>query len=149
MKIKLRKLKHEATEQIDYKKMETAMRNALIEAAKESAKQYSLSREWMKLILFPIFRGMAIIVGILALGCFFLGARTVLAACGVSLNFLSLFTGIGVLFAGFLLSALSIVSWVCAKEIDEETDRQYVAVMFSNMVAFVALIVAVIALVKG
>lgn len=148
MKIKLRKLKHKAPEQIDYKQMETAIRNAVLEATKENAKQYSLSREWMKLILFPVFRGMAILVGVLALGCFVLGGKIVLSACGVPINFLSIFTGMGVLFSGLLLSALSIVSWVCAKEIDEEMDRQYVAAMFSNMVAFVALILAVIALIR-
>ena len=35
------------------------------------------------------------------------------------------------------------------KEIDQEKDRQYVAAMFSNIVALVALVVSLIALVKG
>ena len=55
----------------------------------------------------------------------------------------------------FLLGIMAIVAlysvllWKSAKEVEEETDRNYVISMFSGVVSFVALIVALVALVKG
>lgn len=43
----------------------------------------------------------------------------------------------------------SILLWKSAKEVEAETDRNYVISMFSGVVSFAALIVALVALVKG
>ena len=43
----------------------------------------------------------------------------------------------------------SILLWKSAKEVEAETDRNYIVSMFSGVVSFAALIVALVALVKG
>ena len=43
----------------------------------------------------------------------------------------------------------SILLWKSAKEVEAETDRNYIISMFSGVVSFAALIVALVALVKG
>lgn len=48
-----------------------------------------------------------------------------------------------------IVALYSVLLWKAAKEIEEETDRNYVVSMFSGVVSFAALIVALVALVKG
>jgi hypothetical protein len=58
-------------------------------------------------------------------------------------------TGFLVFCTGLFLISISLATIFTAKEIDKETDRNYVASMFSNVVALVALVVSLVALVKG
>ena len=48
-----------------------------------------------------------------------------------------------------MVAMYSILLWKSAKEVEAETDRNYVISMFSGVVSFAALIVALVALVKG
>ena len=48
-----------------------------------------------------------------------------------------------------LVALYSILLWKSAKEVEAETDRNYIVSMFSGVVSFAALIVAFVALVKG
>ena len=48
-----------------------------------------------------------------------------------------------------IIGLYSILLWKSAKEVEAETDRNYVISMFSGVVSFAALIVALVALVKG
>ena len=43
----------------------------------------------------------------------------------------------------------SLVLWRAAKEVNTEKDRNYIIALFSGVVSFAALIVALVALVKG
>ena len=47
-----------------------------------------------------------------------------------------------------MVALYSVLLWKAAKEIEKETDRNYVVSMFSGVVSFAALIVALVALVK-
>ena len=49
----------------------------------------------------------------------------------------------------FVIALYSILLWKAAKEVEAETDRNYVISMFSGVVSFAALIVALVALIKG
>ena len=48
-----------------------------------------------------------------------------------------------------IVALYSILLWKSAKEVEAETDRNYIVSMFSGVVSFAALIVALVALVKG
>ncbi|MBO5041209.1 MAG: hypothetical protein J6D09_08970 [Clostridia bacterium] len=49
----------------------------------------------------------------------------------------------------FLIASFSHLLWKAAKEIEKEKDKNYVMSVFSGVVGFVALVVALIALFKG
>ena len=139
--------------EIDYDKLA----DAIVKANEKQANQYSVSREWMKFIIYPVFKGTTIVTAILAVCCIVYGGismcsslkdLTVLHAnpMGCITNF-----AIGGLFfcIGLFISSVSFATAMTAKEIDKEKDRNYVAAMFSNVVALVALIISLVALVKG
>lgn len=65
-------------------------------------------------------------------------------SCATSVITLLFLLGIVVIVALY-----SILLWKSAKEIEAETDRNYVISMFSGVVSFAALVVALIALIKG
>ena len=130
--------------EIDYDKLA----DAIVKANSIQQKAYSPSREWMKYILIPIFWSIAIISGILAIAMFVLLCKRIPSIFeNVAL------TGIIAFLFEFLITfftaAFCTFSIVAAKELDKETDRTYVASMFSNIVAIAALIVALVALLKG
>ena len=130
--------------EFDYDKLA----EAIVKAAAKQQEQYSPSREWMKYILIPIFWGVAILSGILAVAMF-------ISLCQ---NITSVFESgtlaeiVAFLFEfliSFFTAGFCVFSIITAKEIDKENDRSYVASMFSNIVAIAALIVALVALLKG
>ena len=128
---------------IDYDKLAEAM----VKANAKQQEMYSTSREWMKYILIPIFWGIAIISGILAIGLFVSLCKqmTTLGNGTIAEDLIILFE----FFITFFAIGFCTLSIVAAKEIEKENDRTYVASMFSNIVATAALIVAIIALLKG
>lgn len=132
--------------EIDYDKLA----DAIVKANEKQANQYSISREWMKFVIFPIFFGSAVISGFLGIG-FGIYAITTLGESMSSsvMNPEQFFTG----FISFLLClyliGICLFTFFTGREIDKEADKQYVATMFSNVVALVALVVSLVALVKG
>lgn len=130
--------------EIDYDKLA----EAIVKANTKQQETYSPSREWMKYILTPIFWGVSAISGVLAIVMFvsLLQNITDVFENGTLTNVVVfLFKFLTTFFtAGFC--AFSIVA---AKEIDKENDRTYIASVFSNIVAIVALIVSLVALLKG
>lgn len=131
--------------EIDYDKLAEAI--SRVQNRQED--KYSGTREWMKFILSPIFWTLALISAVLAITFLIYGACTLTGMFSAGLDWVAAITGAIEFFIGLFLVAVCAFSWVSAKEIDEEKDRQYVASMFSNIVALVALIVSLIALVKG
>ena len=130
--------------EMDYDKLA----EAIVKANTKQLEKYSPSREWMKYILIPFFRILAIASGLLAIAMF-------VSLCK---NITSIFesgtlTEITAFLFEFLITFFTagfcVFSLVTAKEIDKENDRTYIASMFSNIVAIAALVVALVALVKG
>lgn len=128
---------------IDYEKLGEAVAKAIVrEEAKENEK-YSLPREWMKFILYPIM--IAIGLGMACLCVFsFYKAIGLIPFFGTSL--IGSLQFIGLFALGLFSIALCITTFWTSKEIEAENDRQFVATMFSNITALVALIVAIVAL---
>lgn len=139
--------------EIDYDKLA----DAIVKANEKQSQQHSFSREWMKFIIYPVFKGTTIVTAIVAVCCILYG---VVSMC-TSLNDITVLQidpwgsfinfAIGGFFfcVGLFVSSVSFATAMTAKEIDKENDRNYVATMFSNVVALVALIVSLVALVKG
>lgn len=130
--------------EIDYDKLA----EAIVKANTKQQEQYSPSREWMKYILIPIFWGVAILSGILAIAMFvslFQNTTAIFKTATITDDIAFLFEFL----ITFFTAGFCVFSIVTAKEIDKENDRTYVASMFSNIVAIAALVVALVALVKG
>lgn len=60
----------------------------------------------------------------------------------------NVFSIITVLAMMFSIALFSLILWKAAKEIEDEKDRYYLVALFSGIVSFIALIVAIIALYK-
>ena len=134
--------------EIDYDKLA----DAIVKANEKQGQQYSASREWMKFLIYPVFWGVAIITGLLAIGFFIYGAvsiKEILDTAIRNVDWKQLATSILLIGVSFFLAAVCVATGITAKEINEESDREYVATMFSNMVALVALVISLIALAKG
>ena len=146
-KIKKIRVQQKIVAEIDYDRLA----EAIVKSNEKQSQKYSVSREWMKFIIYPVFWGVAIITGMLAVAFFAYGAREMAFQLNAMQNvdWMQLATSILALTIGFFLIAVSLSTIFTAKEIDKEKDRQYVATMFSNIVALVALVVSMIALVKG
>ena len=124
---------------------------AIVDAQQKVNEKYSVSSEMMKFVIVPV-------LWILAAVCLFIGVvffamlikdASVLPESLKNQEYVQWI----VVFIEFIVSifsiALAFFSGLSAKEMDEEKDRQYVASVFSNIIALVALVVALIALVKG
>jgi len=133
--------------EIDYDKLA----DAIVKASEKQTQQHSVSREWMKYIMHFVFWGLAIISGILAIICFVYSGGIIIniesSSTPTDLN--KLFIAFLVLIIGLFLLSVCFFTIFSAKEINTETDRNYIASLFSNVVALVALIVSLVALVKG
>ncbi|MBR3918130.1 MAG: hypothetical protein IKJ59_05280 [Clostridia bacterium] len=131
--------------EIDYDKLA----ESIVKASKIEDEKRSLSREWMKFVITPIFWLFTVISGLFAIG-FFVEIFQIIKTLKGNISEWEQWITIAV---GFILSLFFVV--VCiftiatAREIEKENNKQYVAAMFSNIVALVALIVALIALFKG
>lgn len=129
---------------IDYDKLA----EAIVRANTKQQTAYSPSREWMKYILIPIFWGLALLSGLLGVGMFVTVCQNI-----TSVFDNGIWSGISTLIIEFVITLFTIgfcvFSIVSAREIDKENDRGYIASMFSNVVAIAALIVALVALIKG
>lgn len=132
--------------EIDYDKLA----EAITKANKVDANAHSISAEWMKFIITPVFWGVAIASGLLAMALLIYSFREMPGQYSAAQTYWQQFSvSIFTFGLGLFLASVSIFTVFAAREIDRETDRQYVASMFSNIVALVALAVSLIALVKG
>ena len=136
-------------ESIDYDKLA----EAIVKANEKQNKKYSMSREWMKFIIYPVFWGVAVIAGILAIAFLIYGGKTIFGLATIStlaeFDLSKIVAGPVSFCVGLFLISICLSTIFTAKEIDKETDRQYVAAMFSNIVTLIALVVSLVALVKG
>ena len=131
-------------EPIDYEKLG----ETIVKAHEKQSQKYSVSREWMKVIICPVLWGVGILAGILAIAfkTFYEATGTgSLAQFDLSKAVIAIIEFSMCLF----LVAICMFTIATAREIDKEKDRQYIAAMFSNIAALVALVVSLVALVKG
>lgn len=128
---------------IDYDKIA----EAIVKAHEKQNQKYSISREWMKFIITPVFWGIAAISGLFSVAFLIYGVRTFESALN-NTDWSQSVSGFVSLCASFFMISICLSSFFAAKEIDKETDKQYVATIFSNIVALVALVVALISLVR-
>ena len=131
--------------EIDYDKLA----EAIVKAQQKANEQYSVSREMMKFVITPVFWILTFVTGFISVA--FWGV--LITSANDMLNDENWLAGaitlLIVFFIAFFSLALTFFLGATAKEIDNENDRNYISSMFSNVVAIVALIVALIALVKG
>lgn len=136
-------------EPIDYEKLG----ETIVKAHEKQSQKYSVSREWMKVIICPVLWGVGILAGILAIAFFIYCCKTFYEATGTgSLAQFDLSKAVIAIIEFSMclfLVAICMFTIATAKEIDKEKDRQYIAAMFSNIAALVALVVSLVALVKG
>lgn len=130
--------------EIDYDKLA----EAIVKAQQKANEQYSVSREMMKFVITPVFWILTFVTGFISVA--FWGV--LITSANDMLNDENWLAGaitlLIVFFIAFFSLALTFFLGATAKEIDNEKDRNYISSMFSNVVAIVALIVALIALVK-
>ena len=132
--------------EIDYDKLA----EAIVKANEKQANQYSMSREWMKFIIYPVFFGTSVMSAILSLSFGIYSVKALLDAMSGNAMDLQLFIkGLVSFMICLYLISICLSTYFTGKEIDKEDDKQYVATMFSNVVALVALVVSLVALVKG
>lgn len=126
------------------------IKDAVIEAQEEINKKddsFKYSREFFKIVIFPT---LCILSGIGALG-FICSIAYIVEVCK-EFNFTALdsyMKFIITLAIGILSLLFAIFSGLTAKEVDQGNDMKTLSSIFSNMVSFVALIVAIIALLMG
>ena len=136
----------EVNVEIDYDKLA----EAIVKANEKQANQYSMSREWMKFIIYPVFFGTSVMSAILSLSFGIYSVKALLDAMSGNAMDLQLFIkGLVSFMICLYLISICLSTYFTGKEIDKEDDKQYVATMFSNVVALVALVVSLVALVKG
>lgn len=126
------------------------IKDAVIEAQEEINKKedsFKHSREFLKVIIFPTLCILTV-VGLIGFIC---SVAYIVEVCKMfSFTELDSYMKLIVTIAIGILSLLfAIFSGLTAKEVNKGNDMGTLSSIFSNMVSFVALIVAIIALMKG
>lgn len=122
---------------------------AIVKAQQKANEKFSVSREMMKFVIFPVLWILAFVSGVISIAFWcilFTSAKELLNDNGWLFGGLTLLI---IFFIALFTLILTVFLALTAKEIDKENDRNYISSMFSNVVAIVALVVALIALVKG
>ena len=115
-------------------------------------KKYTNDRMTMGLMAIPLelsFRVLAVI-GWLAFGCMVVGVKQIITMFSIQEQCLAQIVVIAFsIGAAVLLFLLSLLLWGAANEMGRTNDKNFVAAIFSSLVGFVALILALIALERG
>ena len=138
---------NEVNIEIDYDKLAAA----IVAAQEKQTSQYSVTREWMKTLVVPVFWGIAIITGLFGIAFVWQGGRTFVEALQQSATgwlMEACVGGTGFIVCLFLVT-VAILTGASAKEVDKEKDKNFVVAVFSGIVSLVALVVSCIALILG
>ena len=137
--------------EIDYDKLAEAIVEAQENAAAtaKNKKRYTLGTFAMPLIM--AFYGLSILGWIFVLATPFAVCQlwNTFSWSSVTESISSIIVLLFMLIIVVTVALYSILLWKSAKEVEAETDRNYVISMFSGVVSFAALIVALVALLKG
>lgn len=133
---------------IDYEKLADCMAKAIAAENDKRINAYSITREWMKFIIAPVFWVMSVLMAILSVGFFVTSVSALNAWMDSSVDMLEKgIEGIVSFMFALICGAFAIFAFAAGREIDKERDRQFVVAVFSGMVSLAALIVALAALV--
>ena len=127
--------------EIDYDRLANAIAKAVVQEERKEREEYSMSREWMKFIMYPVFFTVVVIMGCLA-AFSFLKAFILAPDWNNSIVLIAAYIMLGLISLTLCLSTF----WA-NKDLEKEKDKQYIASMFSNITSLVALIVAFVALI--
>lgn len=134
-------------EPIDYEKLA----EAIVAAQEKQTGQYSVTREWMKTLVVPVFWGIAIITGLFGIAFVWQGGKVFVGALRQSATgwLMEACVGGAGFIVGLFLVTVAILTGASAKEVDKEKDKNFVVAVFSGIVSLVALVVSLIALIQG
>lgn len=137
--------------EIDYDKLAESIVKAQGKAEKTARKQNSYTLGTFATPLILAFYGMSIfgwiLVAAIPVGIYNTWDTLKWDSFGAGLT--SVITLLFLLGIVAIVALYSILLWKSAKEVEAETDRNYIVSMFSGVVSFAALIVAFVALIKG
>lgn len=131
--------------EIDYDKLA----EAIVKATDAENNKYSFSREWMKFVITPMFGILSLVSGITSIGFFLEMIVNIVALSKNYLDSIRWITIISSFTLSIFLFGICIMSIASIQEIKKENNKQYIATIFSNITALVALIVALVSLFKG
>ena len=134
-------------EAIDYDKLA----EAIVAAQEKQTAQYSVTREWMKILVVPVFWLIAILTGLLGVAFMWQGGKTFAYALQQSTTgwlMDACMGGTGFIIGVFFV-AVAMLTGASAKEVDKEKDKNFVVAVFSGIVSLVALVVSFIAWIQG
>ena len=138
--------------EIDYKKLAQAIVDAQNDAEKQQTERKSFVSKsfafWISLFFrFVSIFGIAVcIIGFIAIIQYAINPAVWTKANNIVGNVFALGI-VGLFLVAF--GAYCIVMWRAAKEIEQEKDKNFIVAVFSGIVSFAALIVALVALFKG
>lgn len=136
-----RKPSQAPTVPLDYERLAKCIAKAIAEENDKRANARSVTREWMKFIIAPIFWIIIISSAILSIA-FFIVTFNALKIINVTTILQSMISFmLALIFLGTALMA-----FFADREFEKEKDKQFVVSVFSGMISLVALIVALIAL---
>ena len=131
-------------EPLDYERLAECIAKAIAEENGKHTNAYSVTREWMKYIISPVFWLISAITLFLCVGCFTYGIS--MLKTGSFTDVLKAFVSFGF---GLIFISVAIPTFLAGKEFGKETDKQFVVSVFSGMVSLVALIISFVVLVMG
>lgn len=132
---------------IDYDKLA----EAIVAAQEKQTAQYSVTREWMKILVVPVFWLIAIITGLFGIAFVWQGGKTLVIALQQSATgwLMEACVGGTGFIVGLFLVTVALLTGASAREVDKEKDKNFVVAVFSGIVSLVALVVSCIALIWG
>ena len=136
--------------EIDYDKLAEAIVKAQKSSESETSKNKKFTSVTFALLISLVFRGIAIIgFALTIIMPIALWESIKIKQEGILGLLFVILMGAFSLACVFVLFILSWILWKSAKEIETEKDRNYIISVFSGIVSFAALIVALVALFKG
>ena len=137
--------------EIDYDKLAEAIVKAQEKSENEANKSKKFTSGMFSMLVFVVLRLIACLGWIIAF-CLLLGSVNLITAMsweGFSVVAENIFQIVYTVAIVALLVLYPLMLWKSAKEIETEKDRNYIISVFSGIVSFAALIVALVALFKG
>ena len=137
--------------EIDYDKLAEAIVKAQEKSENEANRKNKFTSGTFAMIISLAFRGVAILGWLIALvtPIAIINMAKSFVWVGVSAIVGNIFSIAFVIALFVILVLYSFLLWKSAKEIETEKDRNYIISVFSGIVSFAALIVALVALFKG
>ena len=137
--------------EIDYDKLAEAIVKAQEVSEDEANKKRRFTSGSFAMLITVAFRGFSIFVALLAASLILVlvVSRNTVQWDGFTNIVVSILTIAFCIVFAIVLGLYAVLLWKSAKEIETEKDRNYIISVFSGIVSFAALIVALVALFKG